>query len=196
MARHGDRAVSPVVATILLVGLVILLVAMLSVGLADFGLSLSDERPEMGDGMGDSGTGVIIAVDDDPGETARHKIIFPIREGTSLDGDSLNGLQVDYLDDSADVSDVSQDDVLKAGIDEDGDGTIDTNVSGDLGSVDGKEGGDFLYAGFGGNYGLTDGDQVIVVYDGVANPAEGVYPASVYLNGYRNLARLGTIDIE
>lgn len=187
---------SPVVATILLVALVILLVSMLMLGLGNFDLLLSDQDPEFA-APADTGRGVIIALDDrSSAASARHKVVFPIPEGTSLDGDSLNSVRVDYLDDSADTSGASQSDVRAAGIDDDGDGSIDTNVSADLSGVDGREGGDRLYIGFGGNHGLTGGDNVVVVFDGVANPSTGVYPASVYLNDYRELARLGTIHIE
>jgi len=195
MSRREARAVSPVVATILLVALVILLVSMLMLGLGNFDL-LSDRNPDFA-APADAGRGVIIALDDrSSAASARHKVVFPVPEGTSLDGDSLNSVRVDYLNDSADTSGVSQGDVLAAGIDGDGDGSIDTNVSSDLSGVDSREGGDALYVGFGGNYGLTGGDTVVVVVDGVTNPSTGVYPASVYLNDYRNLARLGTIHIE
>ncbi|MFB6303384.1 MAG: archaellin/type IV pilin N-terminal domain-containing protein [Haloferacaceae archaeon] len=192
MIGREDRAVSPAIATVLLVALVILLASLLMVGLGDFSLPDPEYRSRTTEGRG-----VIIALGDDPDATsARHKVVVPIREGTSLDGDSLNSVKVDYLDDSADISEVSRADVRTVGIDEDGDGSIDTNVSDDLSTVDGREGGDLLYIGFGGSYGITKGDQVIVVFDDVGNPPAGVYPASVYLNDYRTLARLGTIDIE
>jgi flagellin-like protein len=195
MPRRAARAVSPVVATILLVALVILLVSMLMVALGNFDF-LSDREPDFA-AAADTGRGVIVALDDRSGAaSARHKVVFPVPEGTSLDGDSLNSVRIDYLNDSADTSGVSQGDVLAAGIDTDGDRSIDTNVSSDLSGVDGREGGDRLYVGFGGNYGLTGGDNVVVVFDGVENPSTGVYPASVYLNDYRKLARLGTIQIE
>lgn len=197
-----DRAVSPVVATILLVALVILLVSLLLAGLSELDLSMGDDaklnKSELqSDTLRITSRGVITAIDDRATATsARHKVVFPIREGTSLDGDSLNSVAVDYLADSATTSEVSQADIRTVGIDDDGDGEIDTNVSSDLSSVQSRETGSLLYIGFGGNYGLTNGDQVVVVCDDIENPRSGVYPASVYLNGYRKLSRLGTIHIE
>ncbi|WP_435096593.1 beta strand repeat-containing protein [Halarchaeum sp. P4] len=101
------------------------------------------------------------------------------------DSDSLNSIRVDYAanETATDISNVGQGDVVAVGIDTNGDGEIDTNVSDDLGEVDGSNDGHTLTFGFGGSYSLQQGDTVIVTYQDVQNPSTtGTYHATVDVN--------------
>ncbi|WP_435096384.1 surface glycoprotein [Halarchaeum sp. P4] len=85
-------------------------------------------------------------------------------------GDSLNKLEVDYAVGSApaDVSNVDQNDVERVGILRNGSFI---NVSDDLSSVSASNDGETLLFGFGGSYSLQQGDELLVAFDDVQNPA-------------------------
>lgn len=105
--------------------------------------------------------------------------------GSCEAGDSLNKLRVDYAVGSnpADVSSVDQTDVQAVGIDTNGDGTIDTDVSSDLSSVSASNDGHTLDVGFGGSYSLTAGDTVVIEFADAVNPdAGGTYDVNVSVN--------------
>ncbi|MFB6221932.1 MAG: hypothetical protein ABEH90_10905, partial [Halolamina sp.] len=119
----------------------------------------------------------------DPNATATHTATGTV--GSKSDGDSLNGFTVDYTASAhpADVSNVSQGDVVAVGLDTDGDGTIDTNVSDDLSEVSVSNNGHTVKFGFGGSYSLTAGDRIIVEFDNAQNPAaEGTFDVGVRIN--------------
>ncbi|MFB6122315.1 MAG: archaellin/type IV pilin N-terminal domain-containing protein [Haloferacaceae archaeon] len=95
MPSDRSRGVSPVVATILLVALVILLASILTAGLTfvDAGFRMPSFAS---DGESDAGGSLIYALDDDPEKSSvRHRAEFPIPAGSSLDGDSLNSVEIE-----------------------------------------------------------------------------------------------------
>ncbi len=189
-----DRGVSPVVGTILMVAIVILLASLLMFNASLFAGEIPG-LPEFGSSAG-SGSGVIFALDDSPETTVQHRVEIPIPGDSNLDGDSLNTVTVDYKNDTVQLRQSGTADVTKIGIDEDEDNEIETSSMSDLDGVSVLDGGDELGLSLGGNHNLNGGMQVIVVYDAVQNPPTGVYPAAVTLNGYPDLSRLGTIDIN
>ncbi|MFC6988905.1 hypothetical protein ACFQJD_09630 [Haloplanus sp. GCM10025708] len=136
---------SPVVATILLVALVILLASILTTGLMF--LDTDFEMPSFAsDTESDTGSGLIYALDDSPEKSSvRHRAEFPIPPGSSLDGDSLNSVEIEYLNGSVALAQDERSDIKRIGIDNDGDGKIDTDVYSDVedpsnGGVDVREG--------------------------------------------------------
>lgn len=200
------RGVTPVVAIALLVVIVLLLASSLFVSVQFVTTELPDGFDLGGGGsaaIGAQSRGVIMAVEDDPGApSAEHRVEYPIPSGSNLDGDSLNSVQVRYLDDSVDLNLDERSDVERIGIDTDGDGTIETNATDDLeqpsnGGVEVTGDGTELNLDLSGNYNLNGGDTLIVVYDQVGNPHQsGVYPGSVRVNGYSKLSRLGTVYVH
>lgn len=137
----------------------------------------------------DNGTSDIVSwasVDAEPAEpnaNATHTVIATVDNETA--GDSWNGLAVDYSGTGTNVDEVGQGDVVKIGIDRGGDAgndTIDVNVSDDLSSVDASNDGQTLTVGLGGNYDLQYGDEVVVVYEDVQNPSEGIYQVPLDVN--------------
>ncbi|MGZ0748500.1 PGF-pre-PGF domain-containing protein [Haloparvum sp. AD34] len=119
----------------------------------------------------------------DPNTTATHTATGTV--GSNSDGDSLNGFTVDYTAGSqpTDVSNVGQDDVKRVGLDTDGDGEIETNVSDDLSEVSVSNDGHTVTFGFGGSYSLAKGDRIVVEYANAGNPdAEGTFDVDVVIN--------------
>ena len=130
-----------------------------------------------------STTARVVAAPDDPGVTATHTATAVV--GSKSASDSLNGFTVDYSVSSspADVSNVGQNDVVRVGIDTDGDGTIDTDVSDDLGEASVSNNGHTIKFGFGGSYSLAENDTVVVEYNDTVNPdSAGTFDVNVTIN--------------
>ncbi len=114
----------------------------------------------------------ITASPDSPGETATHTASVVV-DGSAVGG-SWTSFQVEYQ--ATDVSNVGQNDVTKIGIDRDDDApgdTIDVDVSDDLSSTGADNNGHTLDVGLGGNYGLQENDELVVVYENAQNPDAG-----------------------
>jgi PGF-CTERM protein len=137
-----------------------------------------------GDGTSDIVSWASVNADPaEPSTNATHTTIATVDNETA--GDSWNGLVVDYSGTGTNVSGVGQNDVVKIGIDRGGDAsndTVDVNVSDDLSSVDASNDGETLTVGLGGNYDLQYGDEVVVVYEDVQNPSEGIYQVPLDVN--------------
>jgi surface glycoprotein (TIGR04207 family) len=115
------------------------------------------------------------------------------------DSSSLSNIEVDYSVGSnpTDVSDVGQADIKRVGIDSDNDGTIETSVKDDLSSVSASNNGETLEVGFGGSYSLSQGEDVILSYDDVTNPAQGSYSVDVAINtGSTDSPTTSTLTID
>ncbi|MFB6137989.1 MAG: archaellin/type IV pilin N-terminal domain-containing protein [Halobacteriaceae archaeon] len=200
-----DRAVSPVIGTVVLVVIVILLASTFTVGLpgmVDFG-RLGETVEGLREAPDDHSipTGELVsALEDDALESgARHRIEFHIRDGSNTAGNSLNVVQIEY--EATDVTAMdARSDVTKLGIDTDGDRKVDVNAHGDLECCppsDGvivTDGGHTLRLELSGNYNLEEDDTVIVVYDDVTNPGEGTYDVTVSVNG--DVSRTGQLTTE
>ena len=117
-----------------------------------------------------------------PGDSSTHTATLTV--GNASTG-SLNGFQVDYSEAGIDVSNVGAEDVVAVGIDENDDAsgaTVDQNVSDDLSAVSQSNNGQTLTFSFGGSYELSSGDEVVVVYENVTNPAAGDYQINLDIN--------------
>ncbi|MCD2198301.1 PGF-CTERM sorting domain-containing protein [Halobacterium sp. KA-4] len=153
----------------------------------DFGGSDTTTTSDGSDG-GDDTSDIVswASVNADPAEpsmNATHTTIATVDNETARD--SWNGLVVNYSGTGTNVSGVGQGDVVKIGIDRGGDAgndTVDVNVSDDLSSVDASNDGETLTVGLGGNYDLQYGDEVVVVYENVQNPSEGIYQVPLDVN--------------
>ncbi|MFB6199077.1 MAG: hypothetical protein ABEI52_12565, partial [Halobacteriaceae archaeon] len=102
------------------------------------------------------------------------------------DGAPLNDLVVDYNSASrrANVNGVTKSDVLKVGVDTDGDGTIDTSLSDSLTDVTHENNFHTIEFNFDGSYTLdASTDRIIITFKGVTNPSEpGTYQTQVAIN--------------
>ncbi|WP_144799755.1 DUF7282 domain-containing protein [Halorubrum depositum] len=104
-----------------------------------------------------------------PGATTTHTATVTV-DGDAV-GSSWNSLVLDY--EAADVSDVGAEDVQTVGIDrgDDADGTtVDVSAADDVSSVSASDDSTTLTVGFGGNYSLQQGDQLVVRFTDVVNP--------------------------
>jgi hypothetical protein len=119
-----------------------------------------------------------------PGADATHSVTVTV-DGDAA-GSSWNSLVVDYGESGADVSNVGQGDVVTVGIDrgDDSSGTaVDESVAADVSSVSASDDGTTLTVGFGGNFQLQQGDELVVVYEDAQNPSStGDYPVEVTVN--------------
>lgn len=194
-----DRAISPVVGTALLLGILLLLVGLISVGLLGFGTDLSTDpvdrvvegQPESSNveapySYGDN----ITSVDDEAGTTTEHIVTLTVT-GNAV-GNSLNQVTIDYTGDQTDVSETAAGSdlahLLVIGIDTDGDGQIETDTIDDVEQSDfgAKNDGSKLVIELTGNYDLNADDKLVIVYEQVANPsAAGTHTAEINLNGDR-----------
>ena len=117
-----------------------------------------------------------------PGEASTHTATLTV--GSESTG-SLNGFGVDYNGTGTDISNVGVEDVVTVGIDRDDDSsgdTIDEDVSGDMESAQGSNNGETLTVQFGGSYELSEGDEIVVVFENVQNPEAGDHSVTLDIN--------------
>jgi len=205
------RGISPLVGSVLVIVITLLLASMFAAGaveMADFGTE-RDLVAGLTDGTG-TGTGtasdgyrpeLIWARDDGASETTSHVVNYTIAPGSDTAGNSLNSIVVEYPDGSASVTDVDERvEIETVGIDEDRDGTIDVDATGDVeccppdDGVKVSDGGNTLTVELSGNYNLDGGDALVVEYEAVENPGAGDYGVTVGVNG--DVSDSGTLEVE
>lgn len=132
-----------------------------------------------------AGGATVSASPDTAGETATHVVTKEVRNDAA--GSSLDHVDVDYTAGSnpADVSDVGAVDVVRFGVDRDGDGRIeDSAMGGSLGVSASNNGHTLTIQNTSGPSNLKEGDVVIAEFTDVRNPdSAGVYDVQVELNG-------------
>lgn len=199
MPGGHDRAVSPVVGIALLLGILVLLVGVVSIGFVGFGHELSagpfDRAVEDDPVSAEAATPYsygdnITAVDDAAGATTRHVVTLNVT-GNAV-GNSLNQVTVDYRGGHTDVSDTAAGDdlthLVAIGIDTDGDGRLDEDAMADVEPADfeAQNSGSKLVVELSGNHDLNADDQLVLVYEAVQNPSSsGTYDVDINLNGDR-----------
>lgn len=117
------------------------------------------------------------------GSTATHTVWTDVESAD--DNASLRDVDVDYGSASrkADIQNVGTDDVVKVGIDEDGDGTVDTDVSDSLSGITYGSNYHKITFEFDGKYTLSGSDSLVVVYQNVTNPKQpGTYETQIAIN--------------
>lgn len=133
----------------------------------------------------------------EPGIETAHGIRYDVidRGGSGTVGNSLNGITVTYESGAGvDASGVSTDDVTAVGFDRDGDSGIDVSVADDLQSVSASNGGRTIKFGFVGNYNVKQGDEIVVRFAGIENPAAaGTYTTTVNVNG--DVTKTGSVTV-
>lgn len=128
---------------------------------------------------------MVTADPDDPETRATHSAVAAV--GPSDDSNSWNGLTISYQSTSqnGDVKDVGEDDIVKIGIDREGDSpgtTIDVDVADDVSGVGASNNGESLEISLGGDYNLQEDDEVVVVYEDALNPSAGEHTIEFTVN--------------
>jgi hypothetical protein len=194
-----DRGISPIVGIAMLIGLLMLMVAVLSVGLVGFGSELSfdpfDEVVTANSESADGGPSYtygdnITSADDEAGTTTRHIVTLNVT-GNAV-GNSLNQVTIDYMSGQTNVSDTAAGSdiahLLVVGLDTDDDGEIDVDTRDDVEQNDFsvENSGSKLVIELTGNYNLNADDKLVIVYEEVINPSSsGTYNVDINLNGDR-----------
>lgn len=150
---------------------------------ADTTTQSSDEETTTTTEAEDARHASVVSTPDNGNSSATHGAMAVV--GSANDGSSWTGFQIDYRGTGVDVSNVGQNDIEKIGIDRGNDSagtTVDMNVSDDLSSVSIGGDGQVVTVGLGGNYDLSAGDQIVVVYEDVQNGPAGTYEVPVDVN--------------
>lgn len=201
-----QRGIGPVIGVVLVVVITMLLASVFAAGaveLADFGTE-SDVVRDLTDRNGAADdryrSELVWARDDGAGETTAHVVNYTIATGSDTAGNSLNSVVIEYPAGSVSVSDVDErSEVVTVGIDEDRDGTIDTDATDDVeccppgDGVKVSDDGHTLTIELSGNSNLGGGDSLIVEYEAVENPAAGDYNVTVGVNG--DVSDSGTLGV-
>lgn len=202
-----QRGIGPLVGVVLFIVITLLLASVLAAGateLADFGTEdelvrdLTDRNGATDDRYRSE---LIWARDDSANETTAHVVNYTIATGSDTAGNSLNSVVIEYPGGSVNVSDVDErSEIVTVGIDEDRDGAVDTDATGDVeccppgDGVKVSDNGNTLTIELSGNYNLDEGDSLIVEYEAVDNPAAGDYEVTVGVNG--DVSDSGTVAVE
>lgn len=117
---------------------------------------------------------------------AVHRAYIPVdNTGSGELGSSLGSIKIDYSlsSNQPDLSEITQSDIQKLGIDEDQDGKIETSVKSDFDGIN-KQSNGILRIELTGNYNLDEASDVVIVqYKNVKNPSQtGTYNVQIDLN--------------
>lgn len=201
----SERAVSPVIGTVLMVVLTVLLASTVVAALTTFPAELDESRESFENVEADTPTGPATATgnpwegslgdliqvsDSEAGATGvRIRVNFTIQPGSDTIGNSLNSLKIDLQTASPDMfSGTGQDDLEKAVVDTDNDGDAETDVEGDLNGWQVSNGGSTVKVEFSGStYTAAEGDSIVIVLGNVDNPTTaGTYDVQIQTSGDGN----------
>lgn len=152
-------------------------------------VTADDARKELGAPTYDNP--LVWVDDDDAGATGvEMRVNLTIKPGSSTIGNSLNSLEVVFTSGSPDYfSGTGPADARTVGVDTDGDGSIDVDLSGDLDGWTVTDGGSRLKVGFTGAAYTNPqaGESILLVLDGLSNPASpGTYDVKLQTSGDGN----------
>ncbi|WP_430503856.1 archaellin/type IV pilin N-terminal domain-containing protein [Haloparvum sp. PAK95] len=181
-----DRAISPVVGTILMVVITILLASTLTF-VVQF-----DTNDEMADDVveGDLGTAtpegdglqsdLVVAENTTPGASdVVHSTVIEVDEAAGVE---LDEITIDYPTE-VDLETSQQEDVLSFGIDTDADGELEESFSANNMGINTNDGDSRLTITKTTEYTLSEGDRVVLRVDSADNPdSAGEYNVTVTLN--------------
>ncbi|MFC6615207.1 hypothetical protein ACFQAS_09640 [Halopenitus salinus] len=154
------------------------ILAVIAVGVFAVGLTL------VGGADGQSSKGNITAEDPIVDVAANHTAEITIESDDGVSGSSLTGLRLDYSASTApDLGNVTVDDVVRAGIDTDQDGTIEEDAISDLDDVTLSNGGETISFDFGGSVSISADDRIILEYSNLTNPdTTGPHDVEIVVN--------------
>lgn len=196
---------TPVVAVVLMVAIAIFVASALAIGVAtvtdDLGeaatqyeevVTPSGERAGTAAGNPWSGSvGDLLRLSNtEAGATdVTYRVNFTVQPGSDTVGNSLNSVYIEVRNESPDMfSDTLLSDLIVVGVDTDGDGSIDTEISHDVDSWTPQNDGSALKIGFGGSaYTPSANDSIVVEFSGVDNPdTAGTYDVRAQTSGDGN----------
>lgn len=125
----------------------------------------------------------IVAEPSASGATSTHTVSAKVE--SEDDGANLTSINIDYNSATrpASIENVSASDVQTVGIDQDGDGTIDTDLSGTITGTEHANKHHTITFQFDESYVLNANDTLIIAYQGVENPNEpGDYQTQIAIN--------------
>lgn len=127
------------------------------------------------------------------------EVRFEIQPGSPTIGNSLNSVEIDIGSGSPDMfTGTDQADVVTLGVDTDGDGTVDDDISGDVDAWTVSDGGSTLKVGLSGAAYTNPqaGEVIVLVVEDVDNPpSPGTYDAEVQTSGDGNW-QSGSLNIS
>ena len=200
-----DRGVSPVIGVFLTVVITLLLASMISYQLTAVGTGLNEKQAQYEDSIttlsgnpwsGDP-AGLVQISNNKAGATdVKYRINFTIEPGSKGVGSNLGNMALEVTTGSPDMfSNTGLADVISAGVDTNGDGVIDQDLSGDIDTWNVKDGGSSVHIALNTTYTQDGGDSIILIFDGVDNPqTPGDYELRAETNSDDNWHN-GTITI-
>ena len=201
--RH--RAVSPVIGVVLMVVITLLLTSIISYQFAALDGGLDEKRTQYDDAIttlsgnpwsGEPGDFVRVSNNKAGATEVKYRVNFTIQPGSKGVGSNLGNMYLEVTTGSPDMfSNTDITDVMSTGIDTDGDGRIDLDITDDIENWNIKNGGSAIHIGLNTTYTQTGGDSIIITFDGVDNPTTpGEYELRAETNGDDNWHN-GTITI-
>lgn len=204
--REETRAISPVVGIALMIIITLLLASVVSVGFGTYGNDLDEKKDQFDDRVstasGNPWTGsranLVGLSNNEAGATdVRARVNFTIRPESDTVGNSLNSIYLEVTTGSPSMfSGADQGDLIRAGVDENSDGTIDRDIASDVNGWEVQNGGSAVKIEFSGAaYTASENDSVIAVVGDVNNPTDaGSYDLRAETSGDGNW-HYGTITI-
>lgn len=176
-----QRGVSPVVGVFLMVVITLLMASLISFQFSAVGTDLDMKRSQYDDAVttlsgnpwsGSPGDLVRISNTQAGATDVRYRVNFDIEPGSPAIGNNTKYILLEVTTGSPDMfSNTELADLAVAGVDVDGDGTIDTSLTGDVNAWEVKDGGTSLKIDIDDTaYVANENDTIIVEFDGVDNP--------------------------
>jgi len=127
----------------------------------------------------------------EPGlEDVEYGYHFQIQEGSETIGNSFSSVEIKVETGSPDIfGGTGEEDLVRAGVDKDGDGDLDRNLTEDVDEWNIQDGGSKLKIGFGGSkYTDTEaGDEIVIQIENLSNPdSPGEYDVKSQTSGDGN----------
>lgn len=201
-----ERAVSPAVGTLLVIGLTLLMVSAATASLVVFDDSLDDRLSDFNDldaVLNDdtpwigSPSGLVQQSNNEAGATdVRYRIQYFHDPAEGATAESLKKVKLQVTTGSPDMfSNTSEAKLEYVIIDEDGDGKPERFLTSDVNGWEAGDGGTEMDIAFTGSYTIQPGETITIVFGGVDNPTTpGVYQLEAKTNAASNW-KTGTITI-
>lgn len=197
------------IGVVMMVAITLLLVSVLAVGVTSYGTDLdpdsavptaiTESTDTVVENRWSGSSGDLFRVSDDgAGATnVTMRVNFTVRSGSATIGNSLNSVEIEANDSSLSMfAGTERSDLDRIGVDEDGDGSVDREIAGDVNGWTVSDGGSTLKIGLSGSAYTPDaGDSIVVEFAGVTNPAAaGSYGIGAQTSGDGNW-HYGTVSI-
>lgn len=204
------RGISPVVGVVLMIVVTLLLASVVAVGVTSIGDDLDADSAvptAVPDGsietvatdrwVGSPGDLFSLSNDQAGATNGSMRVNFTIEDDSNTIGNSLNSVRLESNDTSLTMfAGTERSDLERIAVDEDGDGIVDREITGDVNGWTVSDGGSTLKIELSGSaYSPEAGDSIVVVFGGVTNPPDaGTYALGAQTSGDGNW-QYGTVTI-